>query len=999
MKELLVIQMVIEGPGSLDIRALSRAVHVASAVCPGTRLLRRGRMWVDGGRPPRLLAVDGSRFDRTALAGVPELCGPLAESSDSASCEVLLLTGDPSTVVFRAAHAVMDGKGMLTWVTEVFRALRDETLCPAADPLTDSMVLDATGRVGQRPRLRLDQHSPLGGEAGGRTIWRRRTIPGRHSAVVAKVAAAIADSTPGPSARIMVPVDLRRHAPSASSTANLALPVFLDAVRGEGPETLHRRLLNALSDRRELVGGPETALAQLPLATATAAMRASRAAARTRHRYLASAIVSHVGRQDLEAFSTSGFTATAAYLLPVHAPLVPFSVTTLEQADRIELVVSARGSADVGERCAALLDRIESALLTSAARPLVRVVSDTERLLEPGAGGLPSLQTTVVERFREQAARTPDAIAVTGGDRHWTYGELDRRSDVIAGHLIASGVSRGELVVLLADRSAMGVAGVWGVLKAGAAFLPMDIGNPSQRIREVVRDAGVRFCLAETGSAAALTAETGSATLLLDDLVTGDSPVAEAVLDAASPTPNDLAYVIYTSGSTGKPKGVQIEHVSLTNAVGWLAAFLRCDTETRMAYSASPSFDMSIAQIFPALLHGGSVVPLRGELDHAKLREMFSGRTVNTLVLTPSHIGLAERLGIRPSGIRAVQVGGENLDMTTAQRVRDAFGPECLISNGYGPTEATVACTVAVVDERSASRGSVIGVPAHRTEVSVLDGLQREVDDGEVGELYVSGVQVARGYLGRPDLTAERFTYLADGRRAYRTGDLVRRMKDGNLQYVGREDCQVKIRGHRVEPSEVEAAAARIPGVTQAAVVARSQADGSMALCAFVVPERATQLDASFVLAALRSSLPSHLVPAKVVVVASLPQTSSGKTDRNALTNPFCQPQTETTGQSATPVLAGPADRSESDCGDDENVIAEVWATILTCDADDLDPSSDFHAVGGDSLAMLEMLEIISDKIIGRALEQDFLDCLAPLSQNLTLGRVADAVRAVRRKT
>ncbi|MFJ2577105.1 amino acid adenylation domain-containing protein [Kitasatospora aureofaciens] len=1019
--EMMVIQLVVEGVGEIGARSLARAVAQASRSCPGSRVVRRGRTWTDSGVPARVVVVDAAAFDRTAPTGLPELTGHLAQAEGRPACEVLLLTGEPSTVVFRAAHAVMDLKGLRTWAAEVFRALRGEPPQDAADTLTDYRLLAALGRTGQRPRLGLDQRSPLGGRAGSAAVWRRRTVPGRPVAATARISAALAEAVGSP-ARIMVPVDLRRHARTSSATANLTLPVFLDVSPGQGPDAVHRRLLDALADRRELAAGTEASLARLPLPVAAALVRASRAAALARHRHLASAIVSHGGRLDPAGFSTDGFAATTVYALPVHAPMVPFSVVMLELPGHTELVVSARGAADVGERCDALIDRLAGALATAepaaGSRELPAAGSRAlrrphepgaaERLLAPGPEGLPPLDTTVVQLFRAQSARSPQAPAVTGDTAHWSYRELDRRSDAVCAELLARGVRRGEVVGVLADRTASGLAGVWGVLKAGAAFLPIDVRNPAQRVAELLRDARTRFCLAGAAWAGLARGFDGT-TILLEDVAAVDGPLdarTREALAAAAPGPDDLAYVIYTSGSTGRPKGVQVEHRSLVNAVGWLAPLMRCDAGTRAAYSFSPGFDLSLMQIFPPLLHGGAVVPVPGELDHLKLRDMFSGRRANTLSLTPTHLDLAARLGVRPTGIRALQLGGENLTAATARRAREAFGPDCLIVNAYGPTEATLACTVAVVED-GISRGSApIGVPVHRTGVSVLDERRREVPDGRLGELYVTGVQLARGYLGRPDLTGERFVLLPDGRRAYRTGDLVLRLPGGQLEYAGRVDDQVKIRGHRVEPAEVEAALTGMPDIAQAAVVARGRTEEVRALCAFVVlAQGVTAFDEAAVRAELARSLPPHLVPTVIRVLPALPETASGKTDRKALPDPFSAATAGAGGSPAAPEApvplggAQPGEAGPGGAGADRAVAAvtaEIWSRVLRCEAALLDASSDFHALGGDSLAVLEMLSALGEELLGGSAERRLLDRLGPLSGGLTLGRVVAAVSVVR---
>jgi amino acid adenylation domain-containing protein len=1002
--QLMVIQLVVEGTGEIDARALSRAIAEASAACPGSRLVRCGRTWVDSGVAARLTVADGGRFDRETMTGLPELSGQLAVAEGSPSCEVLLLTGEPGTVIFRASHAVMDLKGLEFWASQVFRSLRGEPVLAAVDALADYGLLATLGAAPQRPLFGLDQRSPLGGRAGA----------GQPTALAARVSAALAEAVGAP-ARIMVPVDLRRHAPTASSTANLALPVFLEIPPGGTPDAVHRQLLSALAERRELATGVEAALGRLPLAAAATMIRASMAAAQLRHRYLASAIVSHSGRIELAHFSTADYTATTVYALPVHAPAIPFSVAIHQLPEHTELVVSARGNPDVGERCEALLNRVSAALDVAAPVPAAppaarrREPNAAERLLAR-PGGLPPLDTTVVDLFRAQVARRPSAPAVTGDGVHWSYRELDMRSDAVAAELLARGIRRGEIVGILADRSAHALAGVWGVLKAGAAFLPMDMRNPTQRVGELLRDAQARFCLVEKGTAAT-TEDAACTSIMLEDFAGEVSTLDEQVgkvlgqrgrrtLDTATPRPDDLAYVIYTSGSTGKPKGVLIDHRSLGNMVGWLAPFMRCDEETRVAYSISPGFDLSIMQIFPPLTHGGVVVPVAGELDHHKLREMFSGRHSNTLSLTPTHLDLASRLGIRPTGIRALQLGGETLTTSAARKAREAFGVDCLIVNLYGPTEATVACTVAVVDGDLTRSSVPIGVPVHRTSVTVLDERLRPVPDGHLGELYVTGVQLARGYLGRPDLTSERFVYLPDGRRAYRTGDLARRLPDGQLQYAGRTDTQVKIRGHRIEPGEVEAALTELPDIEQAAVVPRSrEADGPPALCAFVVlAEDATAIDEASIRAHLARSLPPYMVPSVIRALPALPETASGKTDLSALPNPF---HGRATDDKTVDAVAGPACRiatTESGSGPESTlaVTATIWSRVLGCEAADLNVSSDFHALGGDSFTVLEMLCALGQELLGQSAEQRLLARLGPLSEALTLGRVVEAVEAVR---
>ncbi|MFD9825393.1 AMP-binding enzyme, partial [Streptomyces violascens] len=312
------------------------------------------------------------------------------------------------------------------------------------------------------------------------------------------------------------------------------------------------------------------------------------------------------------------------------------------------------------------------------------------------------------------------------------------------------------------------------------------------------------------------------------------------------------------------------------------------------------------------------------------------------------------------------------------------WGRECLNPTSPAPWAGRGACTVAVVDRDTARASTPIGVPVHRTDVAVLDERGEQVPDGRLGELHVTGVQLARGYLGRPDLTAERFVHLPDGRRAYRTGDLVLRLPDGQLEYAGRIDDQVKIRGHRVEPAEVEAALTELPGVIQAAVVARRRdEDAAWSLCAFVVLAKDVPgLREDTARARLERVLPSYLVPSAIRAVPALPETASGKTDRKALPNPFIQEPSRTPSAARVP--------------DTMAATKAIWSRVLCRDVADFDATSDFHALGGDSLAVLEMLAALGQGVLGQVQEQRFVCELGSLSDNLTLGRVVETVDKLR---
>ncbi|GAB1640731.1 amino acid adenylation domain-containing protein [Krasilnikovia sp. MM14-A1259] len=902
------IQLVVEGDGHLDPAALAEAVRVASAACPGARLARRGRMWVDTGEAPPV-----------SIAGSGPLWPERAHAALERTCEVVLAEG---AVMFRVSHAVMDGRGVLAWAADVFRVLRGEPPLGASAALTDYGLADRLGAPGRRPRMTVGWRSPVGAPADA-PGWARRSIDGNHPGLVAKLAAAVATFTGTGRSRFMVPVDLRRHDPALRSTANLSLPVFLTTGGGEAWQSLHKQILRALVERREVVGGAaERAAYRLPLGLLARSLRVAG------NRHLCTAILSHLGRVDPADFSADGFRASTVYSLPTHAPLSPLSIVATAPPGRTELTVAYHGPPD---RAEALLDAIEAALA-----PHRHWAGNDTRRAVPAA--------TLTGLFARQVAAAPHAVALTGGFGEVSYSGLDARADAVAHALRARGLGRGAVVGLLADRTVEAVAAILGVLKAGAAYLPLDPQHPDARIDDVLRDAGAPLCLLGRRHAGRI----GIEHLILEDLPTGGAPPAGD--DAA---PDDLAYVIYTSGSTGRPKGVQIEHHSLVNYITWAAELYRVDARTRFALFTSLAFDLTGTAILLPLLAGGSVALVPGELTHESLRDMLAHSGATALKLTPAHLDLIGRLGLVPRGITTLVVGGEQLRGPVAAAAQRTFGPDCRIVNEYGPTEATIGCVVHVFDPtRDTGTAVPIGRPVANTSVFLLNGDGRHVAPGETGEIHLAGTQLARGYRGRPDLDHHRFVRLADGTRVYRTGDLAR-IRDGVLEYLGRTDEQLKIHGHRIEPAEIEAALEAYPGVERAVVTGRApRAGADPVLCAYVIGEVVSEQDVRDHLA---RRLPRYMVPAAVVVVAELPQTTNGKIDVRALPDPF-------TRRGIAPAQRTPAG-GRTGREKIEEQVCRIWARILRLDPAMIGPDSDFHMLGGDSLSMIEMLAVLAAEL------------------------------------
>jgi acyl-coenzyme A synthetase/AMP-(fatty) acid ligase len=412
----------------------------------------------------------------------------------------------------------------------------------------------------------------------------------------------------------------------------------------------------------------------------------------------------------------------------------------------------------------------------------------------------------------------------------------------------------------------------------------------------------------------------------------------------------------------------------------------------------SLSFDVSGTSIFLPPLAGGVLVLMGDEVNHATLRDLLEHSGSTVLSLTPSHLELMCQLDVKPLGVKVVKPIGELLKRSVAVRAQEMFGAECRIINMYGPTEATIECTMHVFDaERDTGAGVPIGVPGDGCSVVLLDSNYRFVAAGEQGEMYLGGVQLARGYRGRPDLDREKFRLLADGSRVYRSGDIGRVLPGGALEFTGRVDDQVKVLGHRIEPAEIARTLEGHPGVLSAAVIVRTRpGQDTKTLCAYVIARPASDTVATVndrppsgsdefpaVLAAyLAERLPKYMMPAAIVLVDEIPRNVNGKVDSAALKDPFA----------ARDVAVGtPVQRDEIG-----SAVAAIWARTLHLDVDRLDDDGDFNQLGGNSLLMLSMLACVCGEVVGRQGEKALMAKLGQLVREPTLSGVTGLVRETR---
>ncbi|MFF5307667.1 amino acid adenylation domain-containing protein [Streptomyces sp. NPDC013161] len=625
----------------------------------------------------------------------------------------------------------------------------------------------------------------------------------------------------------------------------------------------------------------------------------------------------------------------------------PLVVAVDDLGTGFRLTVDSVAPVDPQAVCALLRNatrNLVAALDTGPGLPLAAVevlgVDERDRVLNEGNDtAIETSAATVPELFEARVVRSPGAPAVVADGFSLSYGELDARANRLARLLVAEGVGPESVVAVCMERGVDLVVALLGVLKAGGAYLPVDPAYPAERMAFMLDDAAPVVVLTTTRSGPTLPPDTRRITLDAPTVTdTLDALAADALRPderAAPTTPGHPAYVIYTSGSTGRPKGVLVEHRSVAGLLTWAGATFGADEFSRVLASTSLNFDVSVFEIFGPLVSGGSVEIVRDLLALAEEPRTF--RPVSLISAVPS--ALARILGDEAPSARprTVVLAGEALTADAVSSVRDAF-PGARIANIYGPTEATVYSTAWYANDDSHGTPP-IGLPISNARVYVLNARMEPVPAGVVGELYIAGGGLARGYLRRPALTAERFVahpFGAPGERLYRTGDLVRRRADGNLEYSGRADEQVKVRGFRIELGEVQAAVTAHPSVAQAVVVARADRTADVRLVAYVVS--VTGADTSELAHEIRQftsdRLPGYMVPSAVVVLDALPLSVNGKLDRAALPAPDFA--AAGTGAGRGPVTVR------------EELLCAAFAEVLGLPS--VGVEDDFFALGGHSL-------------------------------------------------
>jgi iturin family lipopeptide synthetase C len=548
--------------------------------------------------------------------------------------------------------------------------------------------------------------------------------------------------------------------------------------------------------------------------------------------------------------------------------------------------------------------------------------------------------------FSEQAERAPGHTALLEAHNHrsLSYKKLNEKVDQLAQLLISRGVRAESNIGLLLNRSIELIIGILGILKIGCTYVPIDTGSPVGRIRFMLTDSNAALLLTEKQAKGKLSSINMNGQIFLDD----DRLYQEC--DAGSvKTPDNLtnpAYIIYTSGTTGTPKGVVIRQRALVNYAWWASRVYIKNEKINFPLYTSISFDLTVTSIYPPLLTGNTIIIYGTSTGEFLIEKILRENRVDAVKLTPSHLKLLRnrRELTENSRVRRFIVGGEKLETQLAQDIHLTFNGKVEIYNEYGPTEATVGCMIYRYDPGIDQRESVpIGAPVANARIYLLNSRQRFVPPGAIGEIYISGDGVAREYWNRRELTQEKFIPdpFMPGGNMYKTGDLARQLPAGSLEFLGRMDEQINIRGFRVELGEIEKHLANHEHIRDAVVITRDDGRGNRQICAYVVQEGTTAAEIN---AYLSQYLPDYMIPAYFVFLNSIPLTANGKLDKKALPDPIEHMQNSTPYQAPG--------------NDIEKKLAVIWQQELGIEK--IGINDNFFNIGGDSIKSITLLNAIN---------------------------------------
>lgn len=868
------IQYIIEGKGKIDRTKFETAVEEASKYCIGSKMKAKKNFWIECNTKVKINYIKNNKFDGynfEELNIFKDKINPYENTT-----EIYVIESDITRIIFKIFHGAMDGKGSLIWVKNIFKALKSEKIVETDVFETDINFIKNMEYKKYKNKLKFD--IKIYNEKNKKLkeyniYWKRLKIDKNIPAITAKIIKILNEYFDNEKNRFLVPVDLRRHKKDICSTSNLTMPLFLDTYRGESWEDINNRLIDELNQNKEInINNAEINLIKkLPKYILKFYLKKELKKRNEKSEFMIGAIVSNLGKIDLNDFKVENFEAEKFYSLPVHQPFSPLSIVVSETKDTTEILFSAYKE---------IIDTVKMYNIMKKIKKEIEFDIDYEKINNTKKDY--SNYKFVYDLIEQESLKNPEKIALICGKEILNYKEIITKSNQIGLYLYKKGVKKGERVIILLERNIDFILSILSVVKIGAVYIPMENKTNIEKIKKIIQDIKNIKIITNKKNKEILKNNQINNLFDYEEIKEKSNKYIdkkEKIINESKE--NDIIYQIYTSGTTGTPKGIEIDNKNLRNYILWAKECYKTDNDTRFALFTSMAVDLTITALFLPLISGGSIEIFPEETDHFLLKKIVENKNINSLKLTPTHLKIIIESNKDISEKKLVVVGGEQFDIETAKKTKKIFGENVVIVNEYGPTETTVGCMYHKFDDNKNYKEKVlpIGYPINNTKIYAVDeNLEIIKNNNKEGQLIVCGDGIAKSYYNNEKLNNEKFINIFE-EKAYLTGDIVK-FNGNEFVYIGRKDKQIKISGNRVELGEIEAEISKIDGIKNCVAINR-ESENKNVLIAYYTSEK--YIDEEKIKEILKKNIPMYMIPSFFKKIDEIPVLNGGKIDIKSL--------------------------------------------------------------------------------------------------------------------
>ncbi len=920
------INRIVSGIGYIDIQELKNAIIKTSDLIKESRFCLKGNYWIDSNIAPNLFILENIELEKN----LEMLLNRKFDLKKGPLCEILVVKEkEKFTLIFRSHHGIMDGKGQGIWIETIFKVLNNKEFKISSSSKRDIDLLYNNGIKKKSDIIHLGKYSPIDNRNSFKItspMVNKIIINESISNLTAKLIGAIHNLSKDKESRIIITKDIRdKFSEEDNNTGNLSLPMYLNTQSNIWSE-IYNDLIFKILNNQDITYSPfEYSIFNfLPTAIVSYGLGSIIKNYNDNSKTAASAVISNLGKIDLNLYSTHDFKANTIYALPVITPLVPISfvITELKNSTIITLGYYK--------------DNFSTEQIIDYSKNIQMFIENKTDILIEGEKIVNEFD--LIDKIFSQV--NLDKIAIISEEKQITYEILFDKVNILSDFLKSKGVQKGDKIPLILERTEYYIIALLACLKLGLVFIPIDDNYPVDRIKYIVNNSQSNIILTSKSVFYNLKTKIENLISIEDIFIQSTTPsIDNSNLNIVENyNIHDSLYIIYTSGSTGIPKGVEITYGTFCNYIFSAIKTYKIDSDTIFGFFTSISFDLSLTAIFTTLVSKGTIEMFKEEVTPSYLHSIFENSSMNSIKITPTHLEIISNFSFEKDKIKLVIVGGEQLKLTTAKKAQSLFGDGCAIINEYGPTETTVGCTYHIFNkELDNYLDSVpIGIPLNNIKIL----LELDRDKGS-GELLVGGNCLAKGYYLNSIETDNKFI-TKNNEKFYRTGDICKLNSKGLLEFIERKDLQIKIRGYRIEIEEIENNINNYPGILSCRIITNTLK--TSLICYYI-----GNIDNSLLKKYLEKILPEYMIPYIFIEIKEFPLTNSGKLDLNKLKS---LSKIETDDNNILDTLTPT-----------ELKILKIWENILEFSIPTHKIYENFYDLGADSLSMVTFISKLNEKL------------------------------------